>query len=273
MCSRYRDICIEKKQKWTIVFFFCYNEIGEFMKELKIKKFYNSNYSQELYGKAIDKVKLWKSEEIIFSTYVNKEDAILDLGCGAGRTTINLWKLGYHNIIGVDISRKLISFAKKYCKKNGLPIYFKKENAMKLSFHKEFFDIVFFSYNGFMTIPKKENRIKALQEIYRVLKPNGLFIFTAHNRDDLRFFNYWEEEKKQWEKHLQSKELYDFGDRILPIGKEKSYIHLSNNKEIKELLKSQQFEVIFMKARSEIWEENKDVLFFSDDTNFWVAKR
>lgn len=239
----------------------------------KIEEFYNSNYSQDVYGTAVDKVKLWKSEEIIFSSYVKKEDAILDLGCGAGRTTINLWKLGYHNIIGVDISKKLLSFSKKYCKKNNLPICFKKENAMNLSFPKEYFDVVFFSYNGFMTIPKKENRIKALQEIYRVLKPNGLFIFTAHNRDDLRFASYWEKEKQNWENHLQSEELYDFGDRIISIGNEKSYIHLATYKEIEKALKNQKFEVIFRKERNEISKENEEVLFFSDDTTFWVAKK
>ncbi len=52
--------------------------------------------------------------EDFFDKYINKDDNILDLGCGAWRTTFVLNKLGYHNIVGVDIAESLIDFAKNY---------------------------------------------------------------------------------------------------------------------------------------------------------------
>ena len=75
------------------------------------KDFYDQDYNINRYGEAVDEVGLWKSEKIIFNKYINKDNKILDLGCGAGRTTINLYKSGYKNIIGLDLSTNLIQYA------------------------------------------------------------------------------------------------------------------------------------------------------------------
>ncbi len=40
-------------------------------------------------------------------------DAILDLGCGPGRTVEYLWGKGFRNISGVDVSQKFISTARE----------------------------------------------------------------------------------------------------------------------------------------------------------------
>lgn len=56
------------------------------------KKEYNHKSNIKRYTEAIDQVGLWESEKIIFNKYINFNDKILDLGCGAGRTTINLYK-------------------------------------------------------------------------------------------------------------------------------------------------------------------------------------
>lgn len=76
-----------------------------------IRETYNNEAIQKTYTEAIDKVGLWESEKIMFEKYITKTAKILDLGCGAGRTTINMYKLGYNDIIGLDISDKFINFA------------------------------------------------------------------------------------------------------------------------------------------------------------------
>jgi len=50
----------------------------------------------------------------LFDKYgVDKEDDILEIGCGNGRILINLAKRGYKNLYGVDISNILIEDALK----------------------------------------------------------------------------------------------------------------------------------------------------------------
>ena len=66
------------------------------------------------YVEAVDGVGLWDSERLVVSRYLSKEDRILDIGCGAGRTTIALYRLGYSKVRGVDLSRGMIEHATSF---------------------------------------------------------------------------------------------------------------------------------------------------------------
>ena len=203
--------------------------------------YYNSKLAQKKYGDAIETVGLWKSEKLIFNKYVKKDAKILDLGCGAGRTTINLYKIGYNNIIGIDNAKKQLKIAKDYTKKTNLPISFIKCNAKRLPFKNQIFDIAFFSFNGLMTIKKKE---KVFDEIYRILKKDGLFIFTVHDKNEIN-------------------------NNI----KLKYYVDLTDTEELKKIIDYNKFEILEIKSRKDICKENLNVILFSDNTYFWVIKK
>ncbi len=113
-------------------------------------------------------------EELIRKYFKGKK--VLDIGCGCGRTTINLYRMGYE-VIGIDISKEMIGQAKK----NFKDIPFLVMSACDLKFKDNYFDNILFSLNGIDYIFPKQKRLKALKEIYRVLKPNGVFIFSSHN--------------------------------------------------------------------------------------------
>ena len=242
-----------------------------------IRKTYNSNEMLKTYGNAIDVVGLWESEKIIFNKYVSTEKSILDLGCGAGRTTINLYKNGYKNIVGLDISNNFIEYAKSYCKESDLDIEFICADATNLDFASDnSYDVVFFSYNGMQCIPGKRNRDNVLKEVHRVLKPGGIYIFTAHNRDASRTHKVeWEEEKIRWEEGTQDKELEIYGDKysINPNNGERVFIHFSNIEEMKEFIYQENFEILEYIKREEIAQENEAVKTFSNSTYFWVIKK
>ena len=122
--------------------------------------------------------KLYDQEIRIFNKYLKngKRLKILDIGCGTGRTTINLAELG-HDVIGIDIVPDMIEQAK-----NKYPnIDFKVMNACDLQFPDNYFDVVLFSFNGLDCIYPLEKRWRSVRETRRVLKKDGLYIMSSHN--------------------------------------------------------------------------------------------
>lgn len=187
------------------------------------------------------------------------------MGCGAGRTTISLYKIGYTDIIGLDKFCQLIKLAKKYCKKNTLPIEFILGDACKLPFLDCSYDTVFFSFNGLMTIRKLENRKKVFEEISRVLKPQGLFIFTAHS--------YYEKERYlicESQNSFKPGKKLEEGDYL---NHNKQFIHIAKDIEIIECLKNYNFKLVEKIERNNICKENENVSLFSDNTAFWIAQK
>ena len=96
----------------------------------------------------------------------NKEQSILDLGCGTGTLTAQLYNLG-SKVIGVDSSSNMIDKARKEYSN----IEFMICDALDLPFDSEW-DIVF--SNAVFHWISDHNAL--LQNIHKVLKPKGLLI-------------------------------------------------------------------------------------------------
>ncbi len=135
---------------------------------------------QEQYEKAevVEKYKNFKglrSEEIkIVEKYFNKNQKILDVGCGAGRTTIDLHNRGY-NVIGVDLSSAFMKVAKEIKPE----AKWAQIDATKMGVKERAFDVTMFSYNGLGGIVPYAARMEAVREMVRVTKPGGLVLFSS----------------------------------------------------------------------------------------------
>lgn len=124
------------------------------------KKDEKNRYSIQLYHNAV------KGADI-----TGKE--ILEVGCGrgGGLSYINRYLLP-KKISGIDLNKKAIKFCKKhYDSKNS---FFAQANAQKLPFEDNAFDIVL-NVESSHRYPKQE---QFFNEVYRVLKPGGYFLFT-----------------------------------------------------------------------------------------------
>ena len=137
------------------------------------KQFYNKLTPEGL-AKRKEEIHTYK-EIYSLKKKLSKKDYILDVGCGYGRFTILLANAGY-KIEGVDITPSFILKARKEAKKNGLQLKFKIGDMKKLPYQEKSFDAIICMWSVFMEIPKKEDQLKVLREIIRVLRPKGYAI-------------------------------------------------------------------------------------------------
>jgi ubiquinone/menaquinone biosynthesis C-methylase UbiE len=112
---------------------------------------------------------------------ITSEHKILDLACGYGRITVPLAKEGY-NIEGIDIAPNFISDAKQYAKKEGVQVPFRTGDMCALPYNARTFDRVFCLWSSFNHLLSENEQVAALNEMLRVLKPQGYAII------DLPFF-------------------------------------------------------------------------------------
>lgn len=144
-----------------------------------------------------------------FITALKDKSKVLDLGCGAGNDTAKLADAGLL-AEGIDLSDKLIEIAKK----RSPAITFNQGDMLKLPFSHEEFDGVF-AKASLLHIAKREMP-KVLEEIRRVLKPNGIVHIAIkggegegeisennYGYEYKRFFSYWKMDdfKPLLEKH------------------------------------------------------------------------
>jgi ubiquinone/menaquinone biosynthesis C-methylase UbiE len=137
------------------------------------KNFRNEDYHDETY-----KILNERFEKNNIS--VSNIECALDDGCGSGRYTYALNKIGCKKIWGVDISPNSIAFAKHNNDLKNKNVQFLTCSVLELPFEDETFDFVF--SNGVLhhTIDTEQG----LNEIYRVLKKDGkcwLYLYGGKN--------------------------------------------------------------------------------------------
>jgi len=110
-----------------------------------------------------------------FALQFVKNKVVLDAGCGTGYGADYLSNVG-KEVIGIDISEAAIGYARTHFQKDNLK--FEVTDLTSLTFQNSTFDIVCF----FDVIEHIEDYKKAIQEIYKVLKLDGLFIISTPNK-------------------------------------------------------------------------------------------
>jgi len=136
---------------------------------MKTKEYYNGIASgyDELYGE--EQLKKWEIARKIIS--FDKDDVVLDIGCGTGIITKEIAKL-VRKVVAIDISKEMIKNAPK-----AKSIKYFVADATKLPFPDKSFDKII----SFTVLQDIKDKDSALSEMKRVCK--GKILLTVQKRN------------------------------------------------------------------------------------------
>ena len=131
-------------------------------------EYYHANIKNNFWNTYIERPAIEKKIQSIV-----KNKVVIDLGCGSGILTHKIMKWGAKKTVGVDFSQSLINIAKEEYKN----IDFICEDISNLSVDNNIFDIAVSS----LVTHYIEDIYSLFNQVSRVLKKDGIFIFTCHH--------------------------------------------------------------------------------------------
>ena len=104
---------------------------------------------------------------------------VLEVAPGPGYFAIELAKLGGYHVSGLDISHTFVGIARRNAAQAGVQIDFRQGDAAGMPFENEAFEFLLCraAFKNF------SQPVRALQEMHRVLKPNGRALIIDLRRD------------------------------------------------------------------------------------------
>lgn len=99
------------------------------------------------------------------------EKKVLDLGCGNGQYSHMLLSHGMQNVYGMDLFEEVPFKEERFC-------YHQGDINQKLPYADNFFDMVFAQSVLYYAVDLE----KTIQEIKRILKPNGILYISCHTK-------------------------------------------------------------------------------------------
>ena len=116
-------------------------------------------------------------ERLLFDAYIKPGMAVLDVGVGGGRTSPYLAE-NASRYVGIDYASEMLQICRK---KYPQWEYLQCSVADLSPFQNGSFDVVVIAFNMLGDLYPNETRWRCFQECHRVLRENGLFIFSSPN--------------------------------------------------------------------------------------------
>ena len=151
------------------------------MERDKIQEYYNTEIEKTRLDLDNFKLEGLRTKEIISRFLTPESLSIADIGGGAGFYSFWLQSLG-HRVSLVDLSPKNVELANEYAKQHGTSLAScEVGEATALAFADNHFEMALLM-GPLYHLTDKQQRVKALREVRRVLKPGGTIIAAVISR-------------------------------------------------------------------------------------------
>jgi 2-polyprenyl-3-methyl-5-hydroxy-6-metoxy-1,4-benzoquinol methylase len=141
-------------------------------------------HAPEYMGNVFTKNTLAEADFLIRELGLPKGSAILDVGCGTGRHSIELARRGYR-MTGVDISSGMLTEAKKAAIQAGVEVEWIRADAARFGSEKQFDAALCLCEGAFGLLNADddplEHELSILKNVNRAIKPEAKVIFTVIN--------------------------------------------------------------------------------------------
>ena len=159
-------------------------------------------------------VRLFGFDTAVLDRVLTRPGALLDLGCGTGRHVVHFARRGF-DVTGLDLSRHMLDITGRKLREEGMTAELLHQDMGKLDdLPARSFDYVICMFSTLGLVRGRANRLAMLQEVRRLLKPGGIFVFHVHNR----WFNLFVPEGRRWLLHTHFVgpwRGYELGDKIM----------------------------------------------------------
>lgn len=124
---------------------------------------------------------LFEADARILKERFVKPGPLIDLGCGAGRLSIDFASRGFE-VTSVDLSQPMLREVGRKAHLAFLPVRLARANLCRLGcFPTNTFSYAIAMFSTFGMIRSRAMRRKAMTEAFRILRPGGQLAFHAHN--------------------------------------------------------------------------------------------
>jgi len=132
---------------------------------------------KKCYDIAPPRIKQYLKQEIEFViSKLNHQDHVLELGCGYGRVVFELLPYA-KTVTGIDTSKNSLRLANQLGKEED-NCEFLEMDATSLTFKDNTYDVVLCLQNGINAFGV--DKLKLVKEAHRVLKPDGIALFSSY---------------------------------------------------------------------------------------------
>jgi ubiquinone/menaquinone biosynthesis C-methylase UbiE len=188
--------------------------------------------------------RLFEFDEQVVFNHFRRPGRVVDLGAGTGRAVVALARRGFTGL-AVDLSPHMLRITAEKARRERLPISCVQGNIAELDFLADrSMDYALCLFSTLGMLRGRENRLRALRHVRRILKPGGLFVLHVHNF----WFNLFDPLGRRWlrahRRERRRNRQIERGDKFFPFHDiPRMFLHTFTQSEVRQALTASGFRV------------------------------